>query len=148
MRKQILISLLSGCLIALSAQVTLADDIPTTTLQMSSILQKLQAQGYNNIQKIKFEDGQYEANVSDAQGQIKKLKIDPKTGKIINLSKETQTYITALEAVKKVEAAGYHNIYELKVDNEYEVKALDKEGNKKELEVNTKTGKVHTEGFD
>lgn len=144
MKKHTLVALLGGCLLAFSTQAVLADDIPTTSIQMSSILQNLQTKGYNNVKKIKFEDGEYEAKVINAQGREEKLHINPQTGAILNAPKAAQANITALEAAKKVEAAGYHNIYKLEAEdgNEYEVKAIDKNGKKAELKVNATTGEI------
>lgn len=141
MKKRTLISLFGGCLLALSTQAVLADDIPTGA-PMLSILKSLQAKGYSNINKIKFENGEYGAQVINSQGKVEKLQINAKTGEILNAPKP-EPHITALEAVKRVDAAGYQNIYELAVDaHGYVVKALDKSGKNVDLSVDSATGKV------
>ena len=87
--------------------------------------------------------GNYEIAAINSQGMIKKLHVTP-TGTILDEPKSTVKDLTALEAVKKVEAAGYSGIY--KVDAEgndtYEVKALSKEGKKVELDVASPSGKI------
>lgn len=143
MKKRTLISLLGGCLLAFSTQAILADDMPTGATPMSSVLKSLQAKGYNSIEKVKFEKGEYEVKAVNSQGKMEKLKINAKTGEILNMPKATQTEITALEAVEKVEAAGYKDLYKLEAgSNKYEVKALDASGKKAELDVDAVTGKV------
>lgn len=144
MKKKPLIGLFSGCLLLFVAQTTLADDLPKNSAQMSSILQNLQNKGYINVQKIKFEHGRFEALAINANGNIEKLNIDPKTGEIVNQPQNTSKPLSALEIAKKVEEAGYHNIYKLDAEehNEYEVKALDKADKKVELKVDSSNGNI------
>ncbi|MDF3054263.1 MAG: hypothetical protein K0Q74_170 [Gammaproteobacteria bacterium] len=143
MKKQTIISIVGGCLLAFSTQIALAEDIPVSSAQMSSILQSLQAKGYNNVKKIKFTDGKYEARAVNAQGKIEKLDINAQTGAILDGKKPAKKMITALEVATKVEAAGYRSIYKLEADSgKYEVRALDKDGKKVELEIDATTGEI------
>jgi hypothetical protein len=115
--------------------------------QISTIITKLQSKGYNIIRKIKFEDGAYEADVINAQGNEVTVKINPLTGDFFG-STENLARLSMLAAVKVVEAAGYKNIYKVKSDDDkYEVKALDKNGKEVGLEVNAISGEISKNWF-
>ena len=148
MNKQIIISVFGGVLLACTSHTVLADDIPTTLLPMSTILQDLQSKGYDNIRKIKFEHDVYEVEAISKQGTKIKLSVNPQTGKIANSPMMQKNSLSMRSIVQKVEAAGYHSIYKVKSeDNKYEIKALDKNNKKVELNVDAQTGEIKKEGW-
>ncbi|OGV44379.1 MAG: hypothetical protein A3F46_03780 [Legionellales bacterium RIFCSPHIGHO2_12_FULL_42_9] len=148
MKKRIILSVCSGFILVFAAQTALANDIPTTSLPMSKILQVLQSKGYSSVRKVEFEHGTYEVKAISAQGKKVKLNVNPQTGVITNNSKTQNNSISMLMAAQKVEAAGYHGIYKIKSeDGKYEIKALNKDNKKVELKVNVKTGEIKKEGW-
>ncbi|MHB1947557.1 MAG: PepSY domain-containing protein [Gammaproteobacteria bacterium] len=147
MLKKKLVFLIAGIFMILFAQGILAEELPTKSLTMSSVIQKLQSKGYNIIRKVKIEDGNYKAETINSQGIEVKVRINSQTGEISS-SNEKPVKLTMLDAVKKVEAAGYHDIYKVESeDGTYEVKAFGKDGKKAELKVNANTGDVSKEWF-
>lgn len=147
MKKRIILSVVSGIILTLASQTVLADDIPTTSLPMSKILQDLQSKGYNAVRKVKFEHGSYEVEAMSKQGTKIKLNVNPQTGKI-TINPKTPNTLTMLSIVQKIEAAGYHNIYKVKSERgKYEVKALDKDNKKVELNVDAQSGEIKKEGW-
>ena len=146
--KKTILSTLGGLFLILSAPIALADDIPSNALPISKILQDLHAKGYTLIKKVEFEHGTYEVKAIGPNGNKMKLQVNPQTGEITNNKSNNAKMMSMLDAVKKVESAGYHNIYKIKQeDNKYEVKALDKNGKKVELKINADTGEIKKEGW-
>jgi uncharacterized membrane protein YkoI len=143
MKKQTLLSLLGSSLLVFATPIALADSAPSNAMPMSGVLEKLQAQGYNVVKEVEFEDGSYEVKAMNTQGRMEKFNVNPQTGEIVNPPKDNKNSISALEAVKKVEAEGYHGIYKVETEGrKYEVKALDKDGKKVELKVDGSSGKI------
>lgn len=133
------------------APLAFADDdknkMPEDTVQMSKLIENLQTNGYNVILKVEFDDGQYRANVIDTQGKPLRLEIAPSTGEILK-PKQEETVLSILDAAKKVEDAGYHNIYKISTHKDkVEIKAFDTENKKVTLDVNAKTGEISKELF-
>ncbi|WP_147277501.1 PepSY domain-containing protein [Aquicella lusitana] len=138
----------------MSTSVTLADNLPATAVPLSAVITNLQTKGYNNIKEVKFEHGFYEAEAMNAQENEVKLEIDPKTNAITKtkigykMKSMANPKISMLDAIKKVGAAGYHDIYKIEFKKDkYEVKALDKNNKEVELRVNANTGEVSKEWF-
>lgn len=139
--------LAAGILFGLSSFVVAAEMAPKETLPMSKILETLHEQGYNVVLKVELEGDAFKAKVIDAKGKEVKIEIASETGKV-NRSKAQPTNLTMVEAVKKVEEAGYKNIYKISTGhNEYEMKAYDKENKKVSLDVDSATGKINKEWF-
>jgi len=139
-----------GLLMALNIQAVRADDeaLPSTAIKMSTIIQDLQKKGYNTISKIEYEDGFYEAKVLNSNGEEIKLHINPTTGEILR-PKGIHPSTSMLDIVRKIEKAGYHDIYKIECKpKKCEIKALSKEGKKTELKVDPKTGVIREESDD
>lgn len=136
MKKYFLFAIV-GLFLTVSTIVFADDDmLPGRSLPVSKILQNLQAKGVNVIYKVKFEDGFYKVIGLDANGNKIKLKINPTTGAEEKFS-ETKPALSMLEAVKRVEAGGYHGITKIEAEDEgYEIKALDKNNQRVELTIN------------
>jgi hypothetical protein len=149
MKKQLLSVIALGMAFTFSPMVW-ADNTapqPKDRLPMSKILQNLERDGYSIITKIELEGEAFKARVFDARGKEHRVEVEPKSGKI-NHSKAQPTRLTLGEAVKKVEEAGYQNIYKVKADdNEYEMKAFDKDNKRVSLDVDAATGKINKEWF-
>lgn len=148
MKIKLLLSLVAGCLVTLAVQNVFADDRAITSVPMSTVLQNLQSQGIIVVQKIELDDGAYKVKAVNAQGQMMKLRVNPQTGTLIKPT-TVQNHLTMLQAVKAVEAAGYHNVYKVESDDsEYKMKALDAKGSQAEIEVNANSGKISKKWFD
>lgn len=147
MKKKNVASIIAGLTLAFATQISFADETPATLLDMSKILQNLNSKGYNIVRKVELEHGMYEAETINTQGNEIKIQINAQTGEITS-PKESNKQITMLDAVKKVETEGYHNISKIKSEHgNYEIKALDKDGKKVELKVDASTGKINKAWF-
>lgn len=146
--KKIILSACSGLVLAVVTQIASADTLPANSLPMSKILQNLQTKGFTIIKEVEFEHGAFEVEAIGPQGNKLKLQVNPQTGEITN-NKDNQTnQLSILAAVQKLEAAGYHNIYRIELDDsKYEVKALDKDGKEVSLKINANTGEIKKEGW-
>lgn len=119
----------------------------TTTLPISSIIEKINAKGYKIIREVEYSNNVYKAEVLNKDGLKLNLVIDEKTG-VIKEPTEKSVHISILDAINKVEAAGYKDVYKIKCeDKKYEIGALNKDGKKVDLKVNAKTGEVSKEWF-
>jgi hypothetical protein len=143
-----------GCLfLALSSSIVLADsDINSnSSVNMSTVLQQLEQQGYYRFKKIEYEDGTYEVKAHNVQGQKVKIhyKYNNKPNTLsISKSKQDSQQLTMLEAVQKAEAAGYLNIDEVEFEHgRYEIEGFNKSGVKVKLYVDPKTGNI-TKKYD
>jgi hypothetical protein len=134
---------------SLATTVVFADNdkAPSNALPLAKIVSNLQDQGYNIIKEVEFDDGIYEAKVITAQGQKVKLEINPLSGEIENMPKNTTMAISINDALSKVEKAGYTDIYEIESEHGgYEVKAYETKNNKKvELYVDGQSGIITTD---
>ena len=125
-----------------------ADSTSHGSLETPEVIIHLQEQGYTSIEEIVLNHNSYEAIVITAENKITKLFIDAETNEIYdskpiakNGIKFHPAKLTMLEAVKKVEEAGYHHIYHIElIDGKYKVKALYKNEVSTELNVDGNTG--------
>lgn len=138
MNKLVLILFFGG--VCLSAYAH-GGDMSTKSLPMTTVINNLESQGYT-AKEIEFKDNAYHVEAIDKQGKEVDVVVNSETGALQRSEKSTMT-LTMQDAVKKVEAAGYHSIYEIKMDDDkYEVKALNKEGKKVSLDVNGQSGEI------
>lgn len=143
MKKRIILSVCSGFILSCVIQTAMANGIPTNSLPMSQILKNLQSKGYKNIREVKFDDGIYEVEALDEQGNEHILRVSPKTGELIKNQNIQNNAISILEVAQKIEAAGYHFIYKIESHgSHYDVEALSKEDKKVELKIDADTGKI------
>lgn len=111
-------------------------------VQMSAILQNLMANGYVVIRKINPEKGFLKADTINVQGQSVKVSINPQSGEITE-PKLTKPLLSPLEAVKKVEAAGYHDISSVDFKGaNFLVKGLDQAGKSAKVNVDASSGAI------
>ena len=114
--------------------------------QMVKVLDDLQSKGYIIVKKIEFkqENGAYEAKVLNAEGKNINIQINPTTGEMTKPKDEIEG-LTAVQIAKKLQTAGYNNIYEINTEimgNKYTIKVLDENGKKQSLKVDVKTGDI------
>lgn len=73
------LGLLAGTL--MFSQTARADASPPESwLPLSRLIEKLEAEGYRNIEKIERENGRYEVRATNRQGERSKLLLDARTG--------------------------------------------------------------------
>jgi hypothetical protein len=128
-----------------------------TMMPLSSILQKLEKDGYVCVKKIELEHGAYEAITMNKSNQVFKLKIDPVTAAILKQHekreharmmkdfKANMPKVSMAQAAVNIEKAGYTQIKEMKCachHDYYNAEAKNASGKKVELEVNKTTGIV------
>jgi hypothetical protein len=155
MKKIKLIALVAACCMAAAYQGIFAGEIPpANTMSVVQVLNNLQSKGYANVYKIEFEDGAYKVKMISTDGKVTELKLNPQTGAIIETKQETSNRklpalsLTVLQAAQKVEAAGYHGVYKIKMEsNEFEVEALDQNNKKVDLNVDGQSGKITKDWF-
>lgn len=122
--------------------------VPDNSMQMGTVIKKLQAGGYKVIQEVEYDNGNYKANVLDQNGRKLHLEVNAKSGDIVAPPKDKIPSMSMSDAVKKIEAAGYKNIYKIKLEeNKFEAGAMNAEGKKVDLKLNAKTGEISTEWF-
>lgn len=146
MKSSTLISLCLGSIFAFASPLSLADTAQSQPGQMYKVLTALQSKGYVIVKKVEFDKskGDYMAKVVNAEGKNITLQINPQTGELTK-EKGDITGWTAIEVAKKVEDAGYKNIYEINTEifgNEYDVKVLNDKGEKVSLKVDVKSGNI------
>lgn len=64
------------------------DNLGATRLSEADIRAKLTAEGFTRIDDVEFDDGLWEAEADNAQGQRMDLKMDPQDGRIISQTRD------------------------------------------------------------
>jgi uncharacterized membrane protein YkoI len=144
--RKFIIALLAGVSLALIAPLALADHHLKgyPPVSMSTVLGQLEHQGYYDFDEVEYDHGSYEVKAYNAQGQRVKLHYNPTLPSTPAVKpKQDSQQLTMAQAAKKVEAAGYSNIYKIELEHGwYEVKAMGKNGKKVEWHVDPQTGKI------
>lgn len=78
----LLAGLLAGALM-LSQPAQASDDRGGNWLPIPRLIEKLEAAGYRNIEKIEREHGRYEVRATNRQGERSKLRLDARTGEFV-----------------------------------------------------------------
>lgn len=139
--QQIAMGVIFSTLALTSINTFATQQLPDNTMKMSQILQKMQQDGFTVIKEIKFDGKNYLAKAINSDGSDIKLEISP-TGEIMN-PKEIDHNIPMLDAVQKVENAGYKSITEIDASKKkYEIKAFDKNNKEVKLKVDAKSGQI------
>ena len=123
--------------------------LPATALPVTAILDRLDERGFTHVSKIKYSDGVYSIKAMNPEGQPVKYRVNAQTGSPIPQDDEDSSgKFSMRDAIKVVEDAGYHGIYEIEQDGHiYEIEAFDKNEHKAGFEVDSKTGKMSKNWF-
>lgn len=123
------------------AGLAFAQDPVRDTMTEAQIRTSLEAQGYTNINDVKFKDGAWKADARSADGNRIDLRVDAVTGKVYP---ETQVAnLTKADVQAKLAAAGYLNVHDLEFRNGvWEAEADNESGKDFELRVDAATGDV------
>jgi hypothetical protein len=99
------------------------------------------AEGYTEINDVKFTEGVWTADAKSADGNHVEVKLDAATGKII--PDEHVAKISKDEVIVKVQAAGYTNVHDVDFEGGvWKVEANDSAGNDVELKVDPDNGRI------
>lgn len=139
---------LFGALLTISSLV-FAGDIPSTYINIATVIESLQSQGYHHIKEIMLDDNAYHVEALSRAGKWVSLFVDSQTNQITqvnpgNSGKAARSpQITLLMAINKVEKAGYRNIYGVNLQgNAYHIKAYDQDDKQTELTIDSATGDI------
>ena len=133
--------LLLTALLCSTCTFAFADMVPANAVPMETVLQNLEKAGYTAVQKVTFDDGFYEAKAVNASGVSTEIKLNP-AGTIVTPTSNSGG-VSMMDAVKAVEAAGYHGISKIELKKEaFQIEALDNQNNKIDLKVDAITGAV------
>jgi roadblock/LC7 domain-containing protein len=107
----------------------------------ASVREHLLANGYTNVNDVKFDEGVWTADATSPDGHLVEIKLDADTGKIIP-DKGTAT-ITKDAVIAQLTAAGYTKLHDVEFEGGvWKVEGHDPAGHDVELKVDPDTGKV------
>ena len=110
-------------------------------LTQAQVRTQLEAQGYTNVNDLKFEDGVWKADARSADGNRVDVRIDAATGEVF--PDEMVANLTEADVRARLAAAGYTNVHDVDYeDGIWNVEADDPAGKDVELKIDPKTGKV------
>jgi hypothetical protein len=137
-RESLLGLMLSGAtLLAGVSGTALAQD----ALTESQLRAKLEAQGYTNINDVKFVDGVWKADARSANGDRVDLRIDAKTGK--TFPDEQVANLSEADVRAQLATAGYTNVHDVDFeDGIWNAEADDPTGKDVELKIDPSSGRV------
>ena len=110
-------------------------------LTQAQVRTQLEAQGYTNVNDLKFEDGVWKADARSADGNRVDVRIDAATGEVF--PDEMVANLTEADVRARLAAAGYTNVHDVDYeDGIWNAEADDPAGKDVELKIDPKTGKV------
>lgn len=110
-------------------------------LTQAQVRAQLEAQGYTNVNDLKFEDGVWKADARSADGNRVDVRIDAATGEVF--PDEMVANLTEADVRARLAAAGYTNVHDVDYeDGIWNAEADDPAGKDVELKIDPKTGKV------
>ena len=128
---------LLGIALALATGYALAQDAMTE----AQVRAELEAQGYDKVNDLKFEDGVWKADARSADGNRVDVRIDPATGDI--RPDELVAGLSEADVRAQLAVAGYTNVHDVDYeDGIWNAEADDPAGNDVELKIDPDTGKV------
>ncbi len=128
---------LLGIALVLAAGYALAQDGMTE----AQVRAKLEAQGYEKVNDVKFEDGVWKADARSADGNRVGVRIDPETGTV--RPDELVANLSEADVRARLAAAGYTNVHDVDFeDGIWNAEADDPSGQDVELKIDPDTGKV------
>ncbi|MES2671395.1 MAG: PepSY domain-containing protein [Pseudomonadota bacterium] len=124
-----------------AAGLASAQDPVRDTMTEAQIRTSLEAQGYTNINDVKFKDGAWKADARSADGNRVDVRVDAITGKVYP---ETQVAnLTKADVQAKLAGAGYFEIHDIEFRNGvWEAEAEDQSGKDFELRLDAATGDI------
>ncbi|KRG66894.1 hypothetical protein ABB27_12115 [Stenotrophomonas terrae] len=102
---------------------------------------QLEAQGYTNVSDVKFDDGMWEADATNADGKKVDVKLDPRTGTVYPDKAVSQLSEADIRA--QLSSAGYTGVSDVKLDDGmWKAKGRTASGEKVEVRLDPATGAV------
>lgn len=136
-----------------AASISLADHPAADDTPIVDIVQQLEKQGYGPFSEIDFDDGNWEVEVYKDEAAYE-LAVDGRTGKILSEHRDdaeprpprdAQPLSQILRALIK---AGYTDLHDVSFERRYwEVEAF-REGGKRELHIQPRTGEIISDRRD
>jgi uncharacterized membrane protein YkoI len=112
-------------------------------LPMSTVLQNLKMNGYEIIGKVELENDVYDIDAMSPQGKELAITMNAHSGEITSPKQNPLPRISLMEAVRRVEGSGYHQVSKVEYGSgKYVVKALDEKDKKVKLKVDGTTGEI------
>ncbi len=150
MKRLVLHFFLSGLLIlpqfTLAAEPLAAKE--TATLAMSTVLNNLKINGYDMISKVELDKEVFNIQAITPQGKELSITMNAHSGEITNPKHNPIPQVSLVEAVKRVEGSGYHELSMIKYSGgKYIVKAFDEKDKKVKLKVDGETGDIKQAWF-
>lgn len=128
---------LLGIALVLATGYALAQD----GLTEAQVRAKLEAQGYDKVNDVKFEDGVWKADARSADGNRVDVHIDPETGSV--RPDELVAKLSEADVQARLAAAGYTNVHDIDYeDGIWNAEADDPASKDVELKIDPDTGKV------
>jgi hypothetical protein len=119
-----------------------------TIIQMSMVVNNLQASGYNVISSIELDKKVFKAVTYTPQGIEVKVLMNAETGETLDPKQNPAPALSVAEMVKRVEGSGYHDISEFSYNgSKYVVHAIDQKSKKVKLKIDGATGEISTAWF-
>ena len=101
----------------------------------------LQAQGYTDVNDVKFKDGVWKADARSADGNRVDVRLDPKTGQVF--PDEQVANLSEADIKARLSAQGYTDIHDVSFRNGiWNAKADDRAGVEMALRLDPATGDV------
>jgi len=102
---------------------------------------RLEAQGYDKVNDVKFEDGVWKADARSANGNRVEVRVDPQDGTV--RPDELVATLSEADVRARLAAAGYTNVHDVDYeDGIWNAEADDPAGKDVELKIDPDTGKV------
>lgn len=116
-------------------------------LTVTEVVQKAEQAGYTAIADVEFDDGLWELDATAPDGRRVDLHMDPRTGEI--LDPRAAPAVAAADVARMLEAQGYTNVHDIELDDgRYEVEAVNAAGQKVDLKLDPRDGRILVENQD
>lgn len=138
----------ASAILALAIAAGVQAQAPATGgLTAAEVVQKAEQAGYSAIEDVEFDDGLWELDATAPDGRRVDLYIDPRTGEI--LDPRATPGVTAADIARLLEAQGFSNIHDIELDDgRYEVEAVNAAGQKVDLKLHPRDGRILSEQLD
>jgi uncharacterized membrane protein YkoI len=138
----------ASAILALAIAAGVQAQAPTPGgLSAAEIVQKAEQAGYSAIDDVEFDDGLWELDATAPDGRRVDLLMDPRTGEI--LDPRAAPALAAADIARMLEAQGYSNVHDIELDDgRYEVEAVNAAGQKVDLKLDPRDGRILSEQQD
>jgi uncharacterized membrane protein YkoI len=119
------------------------DKVAEPIIPMSTVLQNLKMNGYEIVSKVDLDSDVFNIDALTPQGKELSITMNAHSGEITSPKENPAPRLSLVEAVKRVEGSGYHDISKVEYSGgKYIVKARDEKDKKVKLKVDGDTGDI------